>query len=91
MKKMYSESDIFGANHYRKEYLAGVRNYADELSKNICDFRTRVITPKNFSENQEYYRKVLLDMLGYPLNNYCCSIPKKYLLAVMITATFTDL
>lgn len=75
MKRMYSESDIYAANSYRKDYLIGVQSFTDELAAHNYNERAARITPENFSENCEYYRKQLSDMLGYPLNAYEYGVP----------------
>ena len=62
---MYTERPDYG-NGYRIKYLKGIEEVInqrrEECEKNRSEFM------RNFSENQEEYRKKYLDMLGWPLN-----------------------
>lgn len=65
MGKYYTESEGYG-NGYRKRYLNGLEKLLEQRTKD-CQKR-RDEFGKAIISDQEYYRKKLRDMLGWPLN-----------------------
>lgn len=75
-KQIYTEEDISVGDPYRQGYAEGLQNFVEELNRKGAEARRRFVSPEEFPQKLESYRREYLRMLG--VAHMDVSAPERY-------------